>query len=96
MNQIILDSADKEILRLLVSAKRPLCGYAISSAIGLSAPSTNIRLSRLKEKGILRISSSSKHRTYTRNFKTRDGFRSAKISSPAKKLWEIDFTEAAK
>ena len=92
----VLDGTDKEILRLLHAAQRPLSGNAISESIGLSPPSTNIRLARLEEKGILRISKSALPRTFTRTFKTKDGSRIVRISAPAKKLWEIDFPEAAK
>jgi len=96
VSRIILDGMDKEILRLLYAAQRPLSGNAISQAIGLSAPSTNIRLAKLEEKGILKISQSALPRTFTRTFKTKTGSRSVTISAPAKKLWAIDFPEAAK
>ncbi len=96
MSRIILDGTDKEILRLLLAAQRPLSGNAISETIGLSAPSTNIRLGKLNEKGIVRISKSSQNRNFTRTFNTKKGPRTVKISAPAKKLWEIDFPEAAK
>jgi len=96
MVRIILDLADKEILRLLLAAQRPLSCNAISSKTGISAQAISRRLFRLRENGVIRVAVSFKSRVYRREYKTKDGAKEVQISAPAKKLWEIDFPEAAK
>lgn len=89
-----IDSRDRDILRLLKGANRPLSANQIANRIDLSPPAIKPRLKSLESKGILKKFSEGKPRVFNRIFpenkKLQLPERNIKITSPSKTLWKLD------
>ncbi len=96
----LIDSTDRDILRLLNSARRPLSGHQIANKIDLSPPAIKPRLRSLESQGILKKFSEGKNRVFDRTFPENKKLnlpeRDIRIVSPSKTLWGIDFKPTKK
>ena len=87
-----IDSRDREILRLLHAAKRPLSGHQIAKKINLSPPAIKPRLNSLQAKGILKKVNQGKNRIFKRTF----GLKTKTIIAPSRIQWKIDMIKKKK
>ena len=82
----IIDSRDREILRLLNNARRPMSGFQIAKRINLSPPAIRPRLNNLRSMGIVKPSKQFGMRIFKRQFPNEIKI----IKAPSKILWELD------
>ncbi len=85
----IVDSRDRDMLRLIKLRGRPMTGNQIAKKIHLSPASVNIRLADLKFKGIVKKTDIKGIRSFER---TMYG-KTVKIRSPRSVLWDIDLVK---
>lgn len=78
----IIDSKDREILRILSTANRPLTGRFISQKVNISPPAIKPRLISLQNKGIIKPTKIGGDRIFNRG--------EIKINAPSKILWGLD------
>ena len=76
----LVDSTDKEILRFMYSANRPLTGNQISKKVNLSPPAIKPRLVNLQNQGIVKTLKIGGMRTLSK-----------KVKAPSRIFWGIDF-----
>lgn len=84
----IIDSTNREILRLMYNARRELTGNQIARRINLSAPAIRPRLNNLRNMGIVRPVRTGKERTFRRTFGDSNTF--VRIRAPSKIHWGLD------
>jgi len=84
-----IDAKDREILRFLYEAKRPISGHKIAQTINITPPAIKPRLIRLQKEGLIKIEQKGETRTW-KNIRT---LRGKQISAPSKILWGIDLKE---
>lgn len=85
-----LDSRDREILRLMIGANRPITANQISKKLKLSAPAVKPRLINLKTQGIIKPVKIGEDRIFNRQFKKNKKIVTKRIISPSKILWDLD------
>jgi hypothetical protein len=84
-----LDSKDKDILRFLYNARRPVSGNFIASKINLSAPAIRPRLDSLLKKGYIRQYKVCQNRIWNNPHDV-----NSTICAPSKILWILNLEEA--
>ncbi|MBI4017238.1 MAG: hypothetical protein HY363_06120 [Candidatus Aenigmarchaeota archaeon] len=84
--KFLFDSKDRDILRLLYGAKRPLTSNAIAQRIQLTPPAIKPRLVNLQHQGIIRPIKIGALRTFERKFSK--GIIS--ITAPSKIFWTLN------
>ena len=75
----IIDSTDRDILKLMHSANRPLTGNQISLKVNLSPPAIKPRLLNLQSQGIIKPIKIGGMRNLGKN-----------VKAPSKILWGLD------
>lgn len=80
------DSKDRDILRLLYGAERPLTSNMIAQRIQLTPPAIKPRLVNLQRQGIIKPIKIGAMRTFERKFQK----RTISISAPSKILWALN------
>ena len=83
-----IDSVDREIIRSIHGAMRPLSGHQISQKINLSPPAIKPRLISLKNRGIIKPINIGSMRTFKRTF----GQKIITINAPSRIRWDLDLT----
>lgn len=83
---LFVDGKDREILRFMKSANRPVSGTAMTSKVGISVPAIKPRLEGLQSKGIIKKVKVGGNREFKRSF----GSKIVDIKSPSKILWGLD------
>ncbi len=88
----VIDSRDREILRFLDIANRPVSGTAIADKIDLSIPAIQPRLINLKKQGIIKPVKIGGMRSFNRTFKIKKTGREVtkRIRAPSRILWGLD------
>ena len=81
-----LNVVDKEILRLLYSARRPLTGNQIAKHIGMTASGIKLRLEKLQSQDLVKQVKQGKMRTFKRAF----GRKKKEVKAPSKIYWTIN------
>ena len=83
----IIDGKDREILRFMYNANRPLSGNQIAKKINISPPAIKPRLEGLMSHGILKKMSVGQPRIFQRDFKTK---KAVNIKAASKILWWLN------
>lgn len=78
-NKRLVDSVDREILRFMYSANRPITGNQISKKVNLSPPAIKPRLLNLQRQGIVKTISTGELRTLRK-----------KVKAPSRIFWGLD------
>ncbi len=88
----VIDSRDREILRFIDIANRPVSGTAIADSIDLSVPAIKPRLLNLKKQGIIKPIKIGGLRSFNRKFKIKKTGKEIikRINSPSRILWGLD------
>lgn len=92
----IIDSVDRDILKILDKTRRPLSGNELAQRVKYSAPSINPRLRNLNKEGIIKPVLQGKPRIFTRQFTIKNKVVNKTIRSPSKILWGLDLIDAKK
>ena len=96
----VLDSRDRDILKLIHSANRPLSGNQIANRIRISPPAIKPRLEGLEGRGILKRVKVGDTRVFQRVFKTRPSVNlpniKKTINAPSRILWGLDIKKKKK
>lgn len=82
----IIDSIDRDILRLINNANRPLSGFHIATKVNLSPPAIRPRLNNLMGQGIIKQIKIGNPRIFNRTFDKKQ----VRIKAPSKILWGLD------
>ncbi len=90
--RIVIDSRDREILRLLHNARRPMSGFQIAKRINLSPPAIRPRLNNLRSMGIVKPVKQFGMRSFQRQFSN----KKITIKAPSKILWGLDLKKKKK
>jgi len=91
----IIDSRDRDILRVLNSASsRAISGSFIARKVNLSPPAIKPRLVNLQKQGIIKSKAIGKPRIFERKFV--NIIKPIKITAPSKILWGIDLKKKQK
>lgn len=85
-----IDGTDREILRILHGARRPLTGSNIAKRINYSPSAIKPRLTNLKLKGILKPVKIGGLRSFNRTFKSPKRTFTKTIKAPSSILWGLD------
>ena len=78
----IMDSVNRDILRLMYHADRPLTGNQISKKVRISQPAINPRLQNLQNQGIIKTTSIGRIRVLNSK---------KKIKAPSRIFWGLDW-----
>ena len=80
-----IDSIDKDILRFMYGAKRPVSGSQIAKRISISSPTIRPHLNKLQLKGIVKPFHIGKVRRINKT-----------VKAPSKILWGLDLKKRKK
>ncbi|MBT4174855.1 winged helix-turn-helix transcriptional regulator [archaeon] len=92
--RIRVDGTDRDILRIMNKANRPLSGNFIAKKVKLSSPAIRPRLNILNSKGIVKPIKIGGKRSWDRTFSSSK--KTQRISAPSKILWGLDIISTKK
>lgn len=85
----MIDSRDRDMLRLLKSRSRPMTGNQIAKRIHLSPASVNTRLADLKRKGIVKKAEIKGTRVLDRKMHG----KMVRVRAPRSVSWDLDLVK---
>ena len=92
----VLDGVDRNILRLLYAARRPLTGNQIAQKIHYSSPAVKRRLVALQSRSIIKPLRRGKVRIFDRSFIIKGRKIIKKVRAPSRILWGLDIQKEEK
>ncbi len=92
-----IDGTDREILRFMNKANRPLSGNQLAKNVNIAPSAIRPRLNNLQGKGIVKPISIGMVRSFERDFKLSKGKTITKrINAPTSIKWKLDILKKKK